>query len=104
MNRDTALDTDREPHGGSDDPDLLDFSANTNPEVPEGVEAVYREAFADARSYPAEPPAAFREAAADYVDCDPASVIPTPGGLAAIRATPRCSRPRASGSTPARSD
>ena len=86
MNLDTALDLDRAPHGSSDDSDLLDFSANTNPEVPEGVEAVYREAFADARSYPAEPPAAFREAAADYVDCDPASVVPAPGGLAAIRA------------------
>ena len=87
MNLDDAIDLDREPHGSSDDPDLLDFSANTNPMVPEGVERVYREAFADARGYPAEPPAAFREAAADYVDCDPESVIPTPGGLAAIRAT-----------------
>jgi len=87
MNLDSALDLDREPHGSSDDPDLLDFSANTNPEVPPGVEAVYREAFADARSYPAEPPAAFREAAAEYVGCDPAAVVPTPGGLAAIRAT-----------------
>jgi len=87
MNLDTALGLDREPHGSSDDPDLLDFSANTNPEVPPGVEAAYREAFAAARSYPAEPPAAFREAAADYVDCDPEAVVPSPGGLAAIRAT-----------------
>lgn len=86
MNRDTALDTDREPHGGSDDPDLLDFSANTNSAVPPGVETVYREAFATARSYPAEPPASFREAAAAYVDCNPEAVVPTPGGLAAIRA------------------
>ncbi|WP_144799813.1 aminotransferase class I/II-fold pyridoxal phosphate-dependent enzyme [Halorubrum depositum] len=86
MKFDTATDLDRAPHGSSDDPDLLDFSANTNPEVPEGVEAVYREAFADARSYPAEPPAAFREAAGEYVGCDPESVVPTPGGLAAIRA------------------
>ncbi|WP_280588483.1 aminotransferase class I/II-fold pyridoxal phosphate-dependent enzyme [Halorubrum sp. Boch-26] len=86
MNFDAAADLDRAPHGSSDDPDLLDFSANTNPEVPEGVEAVYREAFADARTYPAEPPTAFREAAADYVGCDPAAVVPTPGGLAAIRA------------------
>jgi len=85
MNLDTALDADREPHGSSDDPDLLDFSANTNPEVPPGVEAAYREAFAAARSYPAEPPEPFREAAADYVDCDPGAVAPTPGGLAAIR-------------------
>ncbi|WP_435094601.1 aminotransferase class I/II-fold pyridoxal phosphate-dependent enzyme [Halorubrum sp. N11] len=86
MNLDTALSLDREPHGSSDDPDLLDFSANTNPEVPPGVEAAYREAFAAARSYPTEPPAAFREAAAEYVDCDPDAVVPTPGGLAAIRA------------------
>ena len=86
MNLDDATDLDRAPHGSSDDPDLLDFSANTNPEVPEGVKAVYREAFADARTYPAEPPAAFRRAAADYVDCDPEAVIPAPGGLAAIRA------------------
>ena len=86
MNFDDATDLDRASHGSSDDPDLLDFSANTNPEVPEGVEAVYREAFAEARSYPAEPPAAFRGAAADYVGCDPAAVVPTPGGLAAIRA------------------
>ncbi|WP_418283997.1 aminotransferase class I/II-fold pyridoxal phosphate-dependent enzyme [Halorubrum sp. DTA46] len=87
MTLDDALDLDRAPHGSSDDPDLLDFSANTNPVVPEGVERVYREAFAESRSYPAEPPTAFREAAADYVGCDPSAVIPTPGGLAAIRAT-----------------
>ncbi|GAB7010100.1 pyridoxal phosphate-dependent aminotransferase [Halorubrum trueperi] len=87
MNFDHAIDLDREPHGSSDDPGLLDFSANTNPEVPEGVEDVYREAFAESRTYPAEPPAAFREAAAEYVDCDPDAVVPTPGGLAAIRAT-----------------
>ncbi|MGQ3328522.1 aminotransferase class I/II-fold pyridoxal phosphate-dependent enzyme [Halorubrum sp. FL23] len=86
MNLDTALGLDREPHGSSDDPDLLDFSANTNPEVPPGVETAYREAFAAARSYPAEPPAAYREAAAEYVGCDPEAVVPTPGGLAAIRA------------------
>jgi len=86
MNLDSALGLDREPHGSSDDPDLLDFSANTTPELPPGVEAAYREAFAAARSYPAEPPAAFIAAAADYVDCDPDAVVPTPGGLAAIRA------------------
>ena len=34
----------RVPHGSSDDPDLLDFSANTNPVIPEGVENVYRDA------------------------------------------------------------
>jgi threonine-phosphate decarboxylase len=87
MNRDAVDDVDRVAHGSSDDPGLLDFSANVNPEVPEGAEAVYREAFETARTYPPEPPAAFREAAAEYVDCPPERVVPTPGGLAAIRAT-----------------
>jgi len=85
MNVDRAADLDRTPHGSSDDPDVLDFSANTNPLVPDGVEAVYREAFDAARTYPPEPPAEFRRAAAAYVDCDPDAVVPTPGGLAAIR-------------------
>ncbi|QAU12948.1 aminotransferase class I/II-fold pyridoxal phosphate-dependent enzyme [Halorubrum sp. BOL3-1] len=86
MNRDRAAALGREPHGSSDDPDLLDFSANANPEVPEGVERVYRAAFETARTYSPEPPSAFRAAAAEYVGCDPESVVPTPGGLAAIRA------------------
>ncbi|RLM49602.1 aminotransferase class I/II-fold pyridoxal phosphate-dependent enzyme [Halorubrum sp. Atlit-28R] len=86
MNRERAAALGREPHGSSDDPDLLDFSANANPEVPDGVERVYRAAFERARTYPPEPPAAFRRAAADYVGCDPGDVVPTPGGLAAIRA------------------
>ncbi|TKX77005.1 threonine-phosphate decarboxylase, partial [Halorubrum sp. SD626R] len=85
MHFDRAADLDRAPHGSSDDPDLIDFSANTNPLVPDGVEAVYREAFDAARTYPPEPPADFRRAAAAYVDCDPDAVVPTPGGLAAIR-------------------
>ncbi|TKX75642.1 aminotransferase class I/II-fold pyridoxal phosphate-dependent enzyme [Halorubrum sp. GN11_10-6_MGM] len=86
MNRDRAAALGREPHGSSDDPDLLDFSANANPEVPEGVVRVYRAAFETARTYPPEPPEAFRAAAADYVGCDPEAVVPMPGGLAAIRA------------------
>lgn len=87
MNPETAREIGREPHGSSDDPNLLDFSANTNPRVPEGVEEVYREAFEDAWSYPQEPPAEYRGAAAAYVGCEPKQVIPTPGGLAAIRRT-----------------
>ncbi|MFW5957432.1 MAG: aminotransferase class I/II-fold pyridoxal phosphate-dependent enzyme [Natronomonas sp.] len=75
----------RVPHGSSDDPSVLDFSANTNPVTPDGLEAVYEDAFEAARSYPPEPPAEYVEAAADYVDCDPDDVISTPGGLAAIR-------------------
>jgi len=85
MDRHTATELAREPHGSADDPDLLDFSANTNPAVPPETERVYCEAFGDAHSYPAEPPTAYREAAAAAVDCDPEQVIPTPGGLAAIR-------------------
>jgi histidinol-phosphate/aromatic aminotransferase/cobyric acid decarboxylase-like protein len=85
VRHETALDVDREPHGSSDDETLVDFSANTNPETPAGVEMVYREAFEDARRYPPEPPTAYCEAAAAFVDCAPEQVIPTPGGLAAIR-------------------
>ncbi len=83
---DAARAVDREPHGSADDPALLDFSANTNPRVPEGAERAYRDAFAAARSYPAEPPDEFRAAAAAHVGCETERVVPTPGGLAAIRA------------------
>jgi threonine-phosphate decarboxylase len=83
----TAQRVGREPHGSSERSDVLDFSANTNPVVPPGTETVYREAFPETRSYPTEPPDRYREAAAKYVDCAPESVVPTPGGLAAIRRT-----------------
>ncbi len=85
MEPDSADTTERVPHGSSDDPALLDFSANTNPEIPDGVRDVYTEALSAARSYPPEPPQAYCEAAAAYVGCAPAQVVPTPGGLAAIR-------------------
>ncbi|GGL65706.1 threonine-phosphate decarboxylase [Halocalculus aciditolerans] len=75
----------REPHGSSDDPDLVDFSANTNPRVPDGVREVYAAALDAARTYPEEPPRAYRDAAADYVGCARENVVSTPGGLAAIR-------------------
>lgn len=87
MDSDRARELDRVEHGGSDDSTVLDLSANVNPRTPDGVEGVYREALADARRYPAEPPRQFREVAADYVDCQPDDVVPTPGGLAAIRLT-----------------
>ena len=87
MRPETVRAVDPVPHGSSDDPTVLDFSANTNPLVPDGVETVYREAFDASRRYAPEPPTAFREAAADYVDCAPEQVVPTPGGLAAIRRT-----------------
>ena len=74
----------RVPHGGSDDPDLVDFSANTNPVRPEGVVDAYEAALADATSY-ADDHAEFRDAAADYVGCSREKVIPTAGGVAALR-------------------
>ena len=77
----------RVPHGSSDDPDLLDFSANTNPRVPPDAAKTYREAFEAARSYPADDYPEFRTAAASFVDCEPAQVVPTAGGLEAIRLT-----------------
>jgi len=85
MRSDTAREESREPHGSSDDPDVVDFSANTNPEVPDGIEETYRAAFDDARRYPEEPPSAYRGTAAEYVGCAPEQVIPSPGGLAGIR-------------------
>ena len=78
-------DSARVPHGSSDDPTLLDFSANTNPRTPEGVTRVYSSALPPARSYPADDYSEYRLAASEYVDCEPQTVVPTPGGLAAIR-------------------
>ena len=72
-------------HGSRDDPELLDFSANTNPRVPEGAERVYGRALAAAGSYPDDSYPEYRHAAADAVGCAPGDVVPTPGGLAAIR-------------------
>jgi len=85
MDPDSVRDGERVPHGGSDDPELLDFSANTNPRTPDGVEAAYAEALDPARSYPNDGYPDFRAAAADFVGCDPEAVVPTPGGLAALR-------------------
>jgi len=85
VDRERARELGRAVHGSSDDPEVLDFSANTNPETPDGVETVYREAFASARRYPPEPSERFREAAAEYVACDPDQVVPAPGGLAVMR-------------------
>ncbi len=72
-------------HGSRDDPGVLDFSANTNPRVPEGVAGVYGSALAAAGSYPDDGYPEYRRAAADAVGCAPGDVVPTPGGLAAIR-------------------
>ena len=84
MDPDAVDEVGRVPHGGSDDPDPIDFSANTNPVRPEGVADVYEAALADATSYADDHPE-FRDAAADYVGCDPADVVPTAGGVAALR-------------------
>lgn len=87
----------RVPHGSSDDPLLLDFSANTNPRYPEDVSRVYGAALPAARSYPADDYSEFRIAASEFVDCEPKAVVPTPGGLAAIRlAIGVCVRPEES--------
>jgi threonine-phosphate decarboxylase len=80
----------RVPHGGEPDREILDFSANTNPETPDGAEEVYREAFDVSRRYPDDDYRDFRTAAAAFVGADPESVIPTPGGLAAIRLAMEC--------------
>lgn len=78
-------DAGRIPHGSADDPWLLDFSANTNPTTPEGTARVYESALAASRSYPADDYCAFRAAAARYVGCEARQVIPTAGGLGALR-------------------
>jgi L-threonine-O-3-phosphate decarboxylase len=85
MDPESVDETGRVPHGSSDDPDVLDLSANVNPRVPDGTEAVYRAALESARSYPNDEYPEFRAAAAEHVGCDPEAVVPTAGGLGAIR-------------------
>lgn len=85
MDPDSVDAVSRVPHGSSNDPDVLDLSANVNPYTPEGTRTVYREAFDAARTYPDDCYPGFRATAADYVGCDPEAVVPTAGGLAAIR-------------------
>jgi len=72
-------------HEGVSDPWMLDFASNANPRVPRGAARVYEAAFAAARQYPSDDYCEFRAAAADAVDCSAREVIPTPGGMAAIR-------------------
>ncbi|MFD1597678.1 threonine-phosphate decarboxylase [Halobellus rarus] len=98
MDPDGLSDVERVPHGGSDDRHLVDFSANANPVRPAGVADVYEGALADATRY-ADGFDDFRAAAADYVgcesddvaydsdgvECSAVDVIPTAGGLAALR-------------------
>ncbi len=72
-------------HGGTEDPLVLDFSANTNPSTPSGVARVYDAALSAARSYPSDNYYEYRAAAADYAGCEGPQVVPTAGGLSAIR-------------------
>jgi threonine-phosphate decarboxylase len=90
MDPDAIRTAERVPHGGESDRELLDFSANTNPETPDGTERIYREALEASRRYPDDTYPDYRAAAARFVGCDPEHVIPTPGGLAAIRLTMEC--------------
>jgi L-threonine-O-3-phosphate decarboxylase len=76
---------DRAYHGGTEDPTLLDFSHNTNPEQPTGVTSVYDTAFATSRRYPADDYTEFRTAAGVYLGREPQNVIPMAGSLAALR-------------------
>ncbi|WP_081603355.1 pyridoxal phosphate-dependent aminotransferase [Natrinema altunense] len=85
MDPDAISAGERVPHGGETDRDLLDFSANTNPRTPAGVGDAYAAALEASRRYPDDGYPAFRAAAADFVGCEPERVVPTPGGLAAIR-------------------
>ncbi|WP_440763901.1 threonine-phosphate decarboxylase CobD [Natronorubrum sp. DTA7] len=91
MHPDSIRTGDRVPHGGETDRDILDFSANTNPYTPHGVERVYEGALEASRRYPDDDYSDFRAAAAAFVGCEPERVIPTPGGLAAIRLAMECS-------------
>ncbi|WP_394739465.1 threonine-phosphate decarboxylase CobD [Natronococcus roseus] len=90
MDPDAIRTAERVPHGGEPDREILDFSANTNPETPDGTEKVYREALEASRRYPDDTYPDYRAAAAEFVGCDSERVIPTPGGLAAIRLTMEC--------------
>jgi len=75
----------RVPHGGAAVPWLLDFSANANPNCPDGTARVYESSLAAARSYPADDYCEYRARAAEYVGCEGTAVVPTAGGMGAIR-------------------
>lgn len=76
---------DRVPHGGASDPQLLDFSANTNSVSPTGAVSVYESAFSAARQYPVDDYCEFRAAAAEYIGVSGKQIIPSSGGLAGMR-------------------
>ena len=72
-------------HGGTTDDELIDFSANTNPVVPDGVREQYESGFELARRYPDDTYTTFRKHASNAVSCDHELVVPTAGGLEALR-------------------
>lgn len=112
MDPDSIDTTERAVHGGTENQELLDFSANTNPRTPIGTRTVYETAFEDTSRYPDDEYSQFRTAAADFLETfhdvtwdqdNPAiggdaareisgyeQIIPTPGGLAAIRLAISC--------------
>jgi threonine-phosphate decarboxylase len=85
MDPDVVADVARVPHGGTSDTTLLDFSANTNPERPQGVVSVYESAYGAATRYPADDYCEYRTAAGEYLGCEPLHVVPTAGGIEALR-------------------
>jgi len=85
MKGEGVVEVGRVPHGGASDPRLLDFSANANPERPEGVPGVYEAAYAAATRYPDDDYCNYRMAAGEYLDCDPLDVVPTVGATEALR-------------------
>jgi histidinol-phosphate/aromatic aminotransferase/cobyric acid decarboxylase-like protein len=85
MDPDAVRTVERVPHGGADDHDVLDFSANVNPDRPAGVSPIYESALPASGAYPSDDYCEFRVAAGEYLGCEPSDVVPTPGGLAALR-------------------
>jgi len=85
MDPDAVASVERVPHGGASDATLLDFSANTNPMRPRGVVSVYESAYGAATRYPEDDYCEYRMAAGEYLGCEPLNVVPTAGGIEAIR-------------------
>ncbi|KAB1197179.1 MULTISPECIES: histidinol-phosphate transaminase [Haloferax] len=72
-------------HGGTADHSLVDFSLGSNPERPPGLASIYESAFSTSRRYSLDDYSEFRVAAADYVGCNPAHVVPAAGVIEALR-------------------
>lgn len=85
MDREAISSVGRVRHGGAEDHDVLDFSTTVNPERPEGVCRVYESALSAARQHPPDDYCEYRIAAGEHVGCEPRDVVPTAGGLAAVR-------------------